>query len=183
MGMPVDKMIQEVIKVEGGYCNDMHDRGGETNFGITIATARANGYSGDMRAMPLSVAVEIYKKQYYYAPKLDKIEKLSEAIAAELFDTGINQGAGTAGKYLQRVLNSLNNQQKLYPDLTVDGGIGDQTIAALAAWLKARGASGEKVVVNALNCLQGARYIEIAEKNPTQETFVYGWLLHRVGIK
>lgn len=183
MTLPVDKMIQEVIKVEGGYCNDPHDKGGETNYGITIATACANGYTGDMRTMPLSVAAEIYKKQYYYAPRVDKIEKLSEAIAAELFDTGVNMGVGTAGKFLQRVLNSLNNQQKLYQDLVVDGGIGDKTVAALDAWLKAKGASGEKVVANALNCLQGARYIEIAEKNPTQEVFVYGWLLQRVGIK
>lgn len=183
MALPIDKLLKEIIAVEGGYSNDPKDRGGETNYGITIATARAAGYTGNMKDMPVNVALDIYKKQYYYAPKLDKIEKLSEAISAELFDTGVNQGVGTAGKYLQRVLNSLNNQQKLYPDLTVDGGIGDRTIAALDAWLKAKGANGEKVVVNALNCLQGARYIEIAEKNPTQETFVYGWLLQRVGIK
>lgn len=183
MTLPIDKMIQDVIKVEGGYCNDPHDAGGETNYGITIATARANGYTGSMKDLPLSVAAIIYKKQYYYAPKLDKVEQISEAVAAELFDTGVNMGVGTAGKFLQRALNALNNQQKLYSDLVVDGGIGDKTIAALAAWIKAKGVSGEKVLVNALNCLQGARYIEIAEKNPTQETFVYGWLLQRVGIK
>lgn len=36
-----DKIINEIIRVEGGYVNDPRDSGGETNFGITVAVARA----------------------------------------------------------------------------------------------------------------------------------------------
>ncbi len=32
----------------------------------------------------------------------------------------------------------------------------------------------------ALNALQGARYIEIAEQRPAQQAFVFGWLSERV---
>jgi hypothetical protein len=31
-----------------------------------------------------------------------------------------------------------------------------------------------------LNAQQAVRYIEIAEGRPSQESFVHGWLLHRV---
>ena len=33
--------INELIEREGGYVNDPKDSGGETKFGITVATARA----------------------------------------------------------------------------------------------------------------------------------------------
>ena len=34
----------------------------------------------------------------------------------------------------------------------------------------------EKVLVRVLNIMQGQRYIEICERNPTQEQFFYGWI-------
>ena len=39
---------------------------------------------------------------------------------------------------------------------------------------------GEVVLVRALNSLQGAFYVELAEKRQKDEAFVYGWLLNRV---
>ena len=33
-----EKMLKFVLQEEGGYVNDPHDRGGETNKGITHAT-------------------------------------------------------------------------------------------------------------------------------------------------
>jgi hypothetical protein len=37
-----------------------------------------------------------------------------------------------------------------------------------------------RVLLTAMNCLQGDRYIQIAEARPSQERFVYGWLRARV---
>ena len=56
----IDDVIEEVLRREGGYVNDPSDAGGATNFGITQATARQNGYTGDMRALPRALAKEIY---------------------------------------------------------------------------------------------------------------------------
>ncbi|EKA73516.1 peptidoglycan-binding protein [Acinetobacter baumannii] len=42
--------------------------------------------------------------------------------------------------------------------------------------LAERGKEGEKVLVRVLNIMQGQCYIEICERNPTQEQFFYGWI-------
>ena len=67
-----------------------------------------------------------------------------------------------------------------YPDLVVDGVVGPATIAALRAYLAKRGAEGERVLLVALNCTQGARYLEITETRQQNEDFLYGWLRERV---
>ncbi|HBC3620727.1 hypothetical protein KTI28_19305, partial [Acinetobacter baumannii] len=45
-----------------------------------------------------------------------------------------------------------------------------------------RGKEGEKVLVRVLNIMQGQRYIEICERNPSQEQFFYGWIANRVSM-
>ncbi|MEG1325710.1 MAG: glycosyl hydrolase 108 family protein, partial [Janthinobacterium sp.] len=52
----IASVINAILRAEGGYVNDPLDAGGETNFGITVAVARANGYKGAMRDMPEAVA-------------------------------------------------------------------------------------------------------------------------------
>ena len=43
----------------------------------------------------------------------------------------------------------------------------------VASYMAKRGKDGEKVLVRVLNIMQGQRYIEICERNPTQEQFFY----------
>tara|TARA_R110000744_G_scaffold333450_1_gene438848 strand:+ start:10136 stop:10666 length:531 start_codon:yes stop_codon:yes gene_type:complete len=174
-----ERIINEIIRVEGGYVNDPSDSGGETNFGITVAVARQFGYVGAMRNMPRSTAFDIYSAKYWDAVKGDDLAKLSELVAEEVVDTSVNMGPGRAGKFLQRSLNVLNNRGSLYLDLTVDGAIGNATISALRAYLNGR---GEETLVTALNCLQGAYYITLAERREKDERFVYGWFKNRVKL-
>lgn len=180
--MSIDTIINSVIQTEGGYVNDSKDSGGETNFGITLSVARANGYTGNMKDMPKQVAYDIYYKKYVIAPGYDKLISLSERIAEEIIDSGVNMGPSRASEFLQRSLNVLNQQGKLYSDITVDGKLGKASIGALEAFLKHRGAEGEQVLLKALNVLQGAFYVQLAEQRVKDETFVYGWLLNRVKL-
>ena len=175
-----DQLVIPLIAREGGYVNDPNDSGGETKYGITVACARRNGYNGLMVNFPESEAKRIYRKEYWDSLRLDEIAAVSPEIAEELFDTGVNCGIGVAGKYLQRCLNVLNRAQKDYADLVVDGGIGSKTIATLIAYVNVRGLKGLKVLHTALNCLQGASYIELAERRVKDEAFVYGWIKERV---
>lgn len=182
--MNIDNMLTDLLKVEGGYVNDPRDAGGETNFGITKATAVLNGYTGDMKAMTKDQALNIYRQKYFFGPGFDQVAKAGlSGLAAELFDTGVNMGPSVAGKFLQRALNALNNQGKLYADIAVDGAIGHNTIKALLGLIAARGEeNAETVLLKAVNCLQGTRYIELAEAKQTNEAFLYGWLMNRVEL-
>ena len=180
--MAVKDIIAGIIEKEGGYCNDKNDLGGATCWGITEKVARANGYAGPMQAMPRSVAEAIYLDRYYIAPGFASLEALSPAIAEELTDTGVNMGTTVAAAFLQRSLNVLNSQGVFYTDIKADGQIGAATYGALKAFLAKRGKDGEKVLLKALNCLQGARYIELCEARQQNESFIYGWLSNRVSV-
>ena len=180
--MTIEEIINDIIRVEGGYSNDRNDSGGETMYGITVAVARENGYLGEMKNLPKQTAYDIYYKSYVVKPGFDKIAKVDPEIAAELVDTGVNMGVGVAGKFLQQALNALNDNASKYPDLTVDGVVGKASVSALEAFLKQRGSEGRVVLLTALNALQGARYISIAEASPKNERFLYGWLRARVKL-
>ena len=177
--MDKTQVINQIIKVEGGYVDDPSDSGGETNHGITVAVARRYGYKGSMRDMPRGVAFDIYSALYWDKVKADDLLALSPAISQEVVDTGVNMGTGRAGKFLQRSLNVLNRRGTLYKDVAVDGAIGTATLTALRAYLDRR---DEKILVKALNCLQGAYYITLAERREKDEVFVFGWLKNRVEL-
>jgi lysozyme family protein len=174
--MDFNSMLEAMLKHEGGYVNDPNDRGGETNWGVTVAVARANGYPGPMKDMTKAQALEIYRRQYFFTPGFDKIMPLSAAIAFELFDTGVNMGPAVPSRWLQRILNALNRQGKDWADLTVDGNIGPATIRALKTYLDKRGDEGEHRLLSALNACHGYRYLELCEGRQPNETFFYGWL-------
>ncbi|GGA47148.1 glycoside hydrolase family 108 protein [Sphingomonas psychrolutea] len=179
--MTIDHLIDAVLDREGGYSNHPADRGGETAFGITAAVARANGYDGAMRDLPLATARAIYRRLYWLGPRFDAVAARAPLVAAELFDTGVNMGPPVAAAFLQRALNALNRGASDYPDMPVDGRIGDITLAGLTAFLAWRGAGGERVLLKAIEALQGERYVALAERRPANEAFLYGWLANRIG--
>lgn len=53
---------------------------------------------------------------------------------------------------------------------------------ATKTYLAKRGKDGEKVLLHVLNIMQGQRYIEICERNPSQKQFFYGWIANRVSL-
>lgn len=176
----IEQMLDSLIAREGEYSNDSRDLGQETMFGITARVARANGYTGQMRTLTREQAKAIYRQQYWIGPGFASVATLSPAIAEELFDTGVNMGPGVAAEFLQRALNALNDQGRLYPDIAVDRDIGPATLRSLKAFLDRRGAEGAAVMLKALNCLQGERYVALAEKRQANEAFLFGWLRTRV---
>ncbi|HDS6906945.1 TPA: glycoside hydrolase family 108 protein [Klebsiella oxytoca] len=180
--MTKEDIFKSILGKEGGYVNNPNDKGGPTNWGITQAVARAHGYSGDMRDLTRQQALDILTADYWYGPRFDLVATVSPSIAAELCDTGVNMGPSVQVKWFQRWLNVFNNQQKLYPDLIADGQIGPRSINALKAYLNTRGKEGEEVLLRALNCSQGQRYLELAEQRSANESFVYGWVKERVKL-
>jgi len=176
----VPDLIDKIIILEGGFTDHPDDRGGPTRWGITEAVARSHGYEGEMRDFPREQAAAIYKQNYWMRPGFDRVAQLAPSLAADLFDTAVNMGSGTATLFLQRALNALNRNGRDYDDIAVDRKIGPRTLAALDAFLRQRGAKGEDVLLKAVEALQGARYIELAERRSANEAFLFGWLNKRI---
>lgn len=176
-------------KVEGGYANDKDDRGGRTYKGIAYnSSPKWEGWplieaiisrvgenaskinaeaekSESLQAMVL----KHYKANYWDSLSLDGVN--DQKVANELYDTGVNMGTGRAALFFQRTLNSVNRNGAIFPDLKLDGQIGAKTIDAF----NGLPLNDKYMVWKLLNCLQGAKYIDICEHNPTQEKFMRSW--------
>lgn len=114
--MNLEQSLKHLLGNEGGFVDHPRDPGGATNFGITQRVARANGYQGDMRNLPLSVALSIYEKEYWAPIKADQ---LPDHLRFHVFDAAVNSGAGQAIKWLQRAAG-----------VAQDGVIGPRTLSA-----------------------------------------------------
>ena len=178
-----ENIIRRSVNVEAGYVNNPADKGGETNWGITYATAQEHKadliklfkWDGAMRNLTQPMAMWIYRTSWWDRLRLDDIVKIHPFIADRLFDFGVNVGRGAAGTNLQRILNVMNRMQQDYKDLKVDGAIGPGTINTLKAYVAKRGQTGVLNLIQLLIDLQGAYYVQIAEKRELNETFMSGW--------
>ncbi len=177
----IGQLIDTLMSREGGYVDHPADRGGPTNWGITQAVARAQGYAGAMRDLSRKTAAQIYKRLYWELPGFDHVAKIAPKIAEEMLDTGVNMGPPVAIGFLQRALNALNRQEQDYDDLAGDRRIGPATLDALERYIALRKTPGEIVLLKAIQALQGEHYIALAEGRPANEQFLYGWIANRVG--
>lgn len=178
-----ESIIRRCVAVEAGYVNNPADKGGETNHGITAATAaeykadlvRLFNWSGRMIDLTEQMAIYIFQVGWWAKLHCDELLAIHPFIADRIFDFGVNAGRGAAGTNLQRILNVMNRQQKDYKDITVDGAIGNGTIATVKAYVAKRGNEGVLNLIQLLIDLQGAHYVQIAEKRELNETFMSGW--------
>jgi lysozyme family protein len=103
--------ISKTLTYEGGYTNDPRDPGGATNWGITIADARMywkhDASPADVRAMPKSVAIDIYRQKYWAKMDCDNRPAGPDFVD---FDYGVNSGTGRVAK-----LRAALDPQQLAP--------------------------------------------------------------------
>ena len=111
--------FEKLLGHEGGYSNHKDDPGGETMWGITKRVAVQNGYTDDMRSMPVETARAIYKSMYWDAVQA---ENLPADVRYIVFDGAVNSGVTQAAMWLQRACGVKD-----------DGVIGPQTIRAANA--------------------------------------------------
>ncbi len=162
----VASALERTLGHEGGYVNNPADKGGETIWGITKATAEANQYKGSMKDMPLAFAKAIYKKEYWDKLKLDEVN--NQVIAEIAFDIGVNAGIGIASKKLQEMINFMTTN-----NIDVDGKIGPETIKRLNE-IDTKSENERAVLL--LSTLQGEHYLECMRNREANETFSLGWL-------
>ena len=155
----LDKCLDYIFKVEGGYSNHPNDKGGATKYGIIQAEARRHGYTGDMKNFTKDKAKEIYTKDYYYKNKLDQIK--DDRVALSVFDWTVNSGG--AKKEIQKMLNNEYGY-----NLSTDGVIGEQTLAALNA-------VNPDSLLKSISTTQRNYYDALVRKDPKNKSFQKGW--------
>ena len=154
--MTFDEIFERLIAHEGGYVNHPRDPGGETNWGITKNTARANGYQGEMRNLSRERAKAIYKAAFWDRAKADQYHA---AIGFQLFDAAVNHGIGNAIRMLQRAVGVAD-----------DGVIGAVTLAAI-----------NQMDVSDVLVLFNAERLAFYANLSTFATFGRGWTRRVVG--
>lgn len=116
------RIINDIIKREGGYVNHPDDRGGPTNMGITLKTlARFRDevvVDSDVENLTREEAVKIYWRDYVRKPGFDYIH--SDSLAEHLVDIGVLHGPERAIKWLQQAIG-----------VEPDGVIGPVTLSAV----------------------------------------------------
>lgn len=112
-----DEAFVDLIGSEGGYSNNPKDPGGETMWGITARVARANGYDGPMRQLPLDLAKSIARKLYWDPLRLDEFDPV---VAGQILDANYNGGHPII--WMQGASGAK-----------VDGILGPKTVAAVKA--------------------------------------------------
>ena len=148
-----DDIIEVVLEHEGGYVNDPKDPGGETNFGI----AKRSHPDVDIKNLTREGAKEIYKEVQW---DKNKVESLPEELWHIYFDMCVNQGKSRAVKIIQRAVNGKGGS------LTVDGGMGPMTIAAIGK---------SRVELDRVRAYRVKYYSDLVTKKPDLERFYFGW--------
>lgn len=151
--------VEKVLAHEGGFVNHPADRGGPTNFGITQKT-----YSDfkkrpvtveEVKNMPRSEAVQIYKQNYWDKILGDNFKFYS--VAFVVFDQAVNRGVSSAVKQAQRIVGT-----------TQDGSMGPVTLAAINAM-------GENDFISRYLAASLTFYDNLVSKDSSQSAFIKGW--------
>ena len=165
----INQMIDDILRREGGYVNNPADRGGPTKYGITQKTL--SNYVGhmvlasDVENLSEDVARDIYERNYYVAPRIDR---LPVEIQPFIFDCAVNHGPRQAVKFVQSVCNQAGYQ----PPLSVDGAMGPNTRRA-AEWAQQQMGP---LFLKALLEERRNFYRLIVNARPSQAVFLKGWL-------
>lgn len=170
-----EKAIVVVLKHEGGLNDIKADRGGITNYGISLVFLKDHPEIGDFDGdndvdrediigMNIEDAKSVYKKCWWDKYKYGEI--MDQTIATKVMDCSINMGAPRAHKILQTAINKAFGLK-----LTVDGIVGPATRQVLNACSD----DTEQKLLTAYCDEMWAFYQRIIVNNPSQKIFERGW--------
>lgn len=157
--MSNQEILTKALQWEGGFADNLADKGGATKWGITVSTLshwrKRQVTIDEVKALTQAEALKIYEQLYIINPCFDPLPSpLKEA----LIDYAINSGPAVAVRHLQDCLG-----------VTADGVIGTETMGAIKR--------ADPVFLT--NCLCKARVLmigKIVRRDPSQAQFLEGWL-------
>jgi lysozyme family protein len=162
-----ENRITNILQNEGGFVNNPNDPGGATNKGICWNTWQNAAPSilgisptlENLQNLSTDDAKKIYKSLYWDKNNLDQVQ--DGDLRYLIFDFYVN-AQGNAIKVLQATLNGLGNS------VSVDGGMGSQTIAAINS-------TDPISLYNSFKTGRQNYYDRISRLNPKLQRFLTGW--------
>lgn len=188
-----DAAFARLIRVEGGYVNDLADPGGATKYGISLRFLVGEGLKdldldghgdfdldmdgdidvADIKSLSLVDAKMLYHRCFW---KRLGCESIPAPLGEAMFDQGVNGGLAAARKLLQQAINRIIGKIPLRSiRLLVDGEIGGTTIRYLDS-LIARNDVGVTGLVEEYRDAAADRYLALVKRNPRLGKFLTGWL-------
>jgi len=140
---------EKTLANEGGFVDDLFDKGGATNFGLS----QRSYPTLNIKELTQEEALAIYKRDFW---KYDDV--LDQRIADKIFDMAFNMGHA-AIFLLQEIVLQVVRPDGQWGPVTLDA-VNRMDADALLTAYKAKLVS---------------HYEAIAIANPTQEKFLKGW--------
>jgi lysozyme family protein len=162
------KAMPYVFEHEGGFNNHVSDKGGATNWGVSLRLLKTlkKDIDGDgdidyvdIQKLTKENATQIYFDNFW-RNLYDRIPY--ERLAIKMFDTCINTGTVESNILLQRSIAGLGGKIK------VDGAIGTETMTELIK-------HNEFDLCHGYCLAQKNFYDSLIKKDYTQEEFKQGW--------
>jgi len=164
----VERLINDIIRREGGFVDHPLDRGGPTNYGITLPTLSTYRHRActvdDIRSITSPTAFSIYYILYYLRPN---IGALPVALQAIITDMAVNHGPKTAIILFQEVLKAHGKHIG-----AVDGLCGPLTCRAAECAYNDLGSE----LIDTLVRRRVSYYEQIVKHDYTQRVFLSGWI-------
>ena len=160
----IANLLDRILEREGGYVDHPADRGGPTNFGVTIAALAewrkkqglTSTTSEHVKTMNAAEAKAIYRREYMERPGFLAIEDLR--LFGLVVDSAVNHGPKMATKMLQQALGVRD-----------DGVMGPVTVGALDA------GDFQEIYLRFI-AARMKFYGTIVSRDHSQATFILGWL-------
>ncbi len=170
--------LERLFAHEGGFNNLPADRGGATNFGISLRFLRSEAAMNSrvrkmigegpvtaetVRALNALEAANLYLMCFWVPSRCDE---MPAGVDGMVFDQAVNAGRTTGARLLQRAINRAGVRIVAVAE---DGQIGRRTLEAAhrVPFLPLRAAFRD---------VAATRYRAIVDANPSQAKFLKGWL-------
>lgn len=159
--------VMPCIVHEGGFNDIKQDKGGATNYGISLRFLKGinEDIDGDgvityldIKKLTKDQAISIYHDNFWKSI----YEKMPDKIAAKVFDVSVNAGSSRSHILLQKALNKLGAK------LVVDGLLGPATLNSIAKY-------SEQAIVNSFCEVQLEFYKGLVARDASQSIFLAGW--------
>jgi lysozyme family protein len=177
--------VYHILKEEGGLENDRNDKGGITNYGISInflkALVRKNPSlisefdlhhnkqidAYDIVHMNKNEAAYIYKTQWWN--KYDYGAITYQPLADKILDISVNMGPSHASLLLVKACKEVNNMKFNFETTS-------KLNIQMINYINYLPEEDKKEIIKKLKelCLQ--HYYETVKKNPSQRKFLRGWI-------